>query len=57
MSIPSGILVEKYGEKKMLLVPFGLAFMGAVVFVLIPSLPIYIISLFRCGYGDAAGNY
>ena len=53
MSIPSGILVEKYGEKKMLLVPFGLAFMGAVVFVLIPSLPIYIISLFSIGAGMA----
>ncbi|MEJ2194229.1 MAG: MFS transporter [Ignavibacteriaceae bacterium] len=47
------IFVEKYGEKKMLLVPFGLAFMGAVVFVLIPSLPIYIISLFSIGAGMA----
>ncbi len=53
MSIPSGILVEKYGEKKMLLIPFGLACVGAVVFVSIPSLPIYLISLFSIGTGMA----
>jgi fucose permease len=53
MSIPSGILVEKYGEKKMLLIPFLLACIGAIVFVLIPSLPIYIISLFSIGAGMA----
>ena len=53
MSIPSGILVEKYGEKKMLLIPFMLAFAGAIVFVSIPSLPIYIISLFSIGVGMA----
>ncbi|MCJ7553810.1 MAG: MFS transporter, partial [Ignavibacteriaceae bacterium] len=53
MSIPSGILVEKYGEKKMLLIPFILAFAGAIVFVSLPSLPIYIISLFSIGAGMA----
>jgi fucose permease len=53
MSIPSGILVEKYGEKKMLLIPFMLAFIGAIVFVSLPSLPIYIISLFSIGAGMA----
>ena len=53
MSIPSGILVEKYGEKKMLLIPFMLAFVGAIVFVSLPSLPIYIISLFSIGAGMA----
>jgi fucose permease len=53
MSIPSGILVEKYGEKKMLLIPFMLAFTAAMVFVSVPSLPIYIISLFSIGVGMA----
>lgn len=53
MSIPSGILVEKYGEKKMLLIPFLLAFAAAMVFVSVPSLPIYIISLFSIGVGMA----
>jgi len=53
MSIPSGILVEKYGEKKMLLIPFILAFIGAIVFVSLPSLPIYLISLFSIGAGMA----
>jgi fucose permease len=53
MSIPSGILVEKYGEKKMLLIPFMLACAAALVFVSVPSLPIYIISLFSIGAGMA----
>ncbi|MCW8806120.1 MAG: MFS transporter [Ignavibacteriaceae bacterium] len=53
MSIPSGILVEKYGEKKMLLIPFMLSCLGAIVFVLVPSLPIYLISLFSIGVGMA----
>jgi len=53
MSIPAGILVEKYGEKKMLLIPFLLACIGAIVFVSVPSLPIYLISLFIIGTGMA----
>jgi fucose permease len=53
MSIPSGILVEKYGEKKMLLIPFMLACAAALVFVSVPSLPIYIMSLFSIGAGMA----
>jgi MFS transporter, FHS family, L-fucose permease len=53
MSIPSGILVEKYGEKRMLLIPFMLAFAGAMIFVLVPSLPVYLISLFSIGAGMA----
>lgn len=53
MSIPSGILVEKYKEKKMLVVAFALAFAGALVFALIPSFSIALTSLFIIGIGMA----
>ncbi|WP_162341092.1 MFS transporter [Cyclobacterium salsum] len=53
MSIPSGILVEKYKEKKMLVAAFSLAFAGALVFALIPSFGIALTSLFIIGIGMA----
>ncbi len=53
MSIPSGILVEKYKEKKMLVAAFSLAFVGALVFALIPSFGIALTSLFIIGIGMA----
>jgi len=53
MSIPSGILVEKYKEKKMLVVAFALAFTGALLFALIPSFSVALTSLFIIGIGMA----
>ncbi|MEX2513921.1 MAG: sugar MFS transporter [Cyclobacteriaceae bacterium] len=53
MSIPSGILVEKYKEKKMLVMAFTLAFLGALLFAIIPSFPIALTSLFIIGIGMA----
>lgn len=53
MSIPSGILVEKYKEKKMLVVAFFMAFMGALLFAVIPSFPVALSSLFVIGIGMA----
>ncbi|MEX0882347.1 MAG: sugar MFS transporter [Cyclobacteriaceae bacterium] len=53
MSIPSGILVEKYKEKKMLVLAFTLAFFGALLFAIIPSFPIALTSLFVIGIGMA----
>lgn len=49
MSIPSGILVEKYREKKMLLAAFLLCMSGAIIFVAFPGFRIYLISLFTIG--------
>ena len=40
MSIPSGILVEKYKEKKVMVAAFLLAFVGAFLFALVPSFPV-----------------
>jgi fucose permease len=53
MSIPSGVLVEKYREKRVLLWAFMLAFVGALLFALIPSFSVALLSLFLIGIGMA----
>lgn len=53
MSIPSGILVEKYSEKTVTLLGFTSAFGAALLFALIPRFEVYLISLFFIGAGMA----
>ena len=53
MSIPSGIWVEKYGEKKVMVVAFLVSFLGALLFAWAPSYQMYIVSLFLIGTGMA----
>ncbi len=53
MSIPSGVLVEKWGEKRMVILAFFLAFAGALIFALSPSFPVFMFSLFTIGTGMA----
>lgn len=53
MSIPAGLLVEKYGEKITLLLAFLLAFIGAFAFALWTSFPVALTSLFIIGAGMA----
>ncbi len=53
LSIPSGMLVERLREKRMMLIPFALACAAALLFVLIPNFPIYLASLFMIGAGMA----
>ena len=52
-SIPSGILVEKYREKRVLLMAFLLAFIGALLFALMPTFTVALVSLFIIGLGMA----
>lgn len=52
-SIPSGILVEKYREKRVLLLAFALAFIGALLFALNPTFTVALVSLFIIGLGMA----
>lgn len=54
MSIPSGVLLEKWGEKRMMMLAFLLAFAGALVFALFPKFDVFVISLFVIGTGMAA---
>jgi len=53
MSIPSGIMVEKYGEKSVMIISFLMAFIGAFMFALFPYYHIAIVSLFIIGSGMA----
>ena len=52
-SIPSGLGVERYGEKKIILSAFFIAFLGALLFAMLPTFPIALISLFLIGSGMA----
>lgn len=53
MSIPSGILVEKYREKRVLVWAFVLAFASALLFALVPGFSVSLLSLFLIGIGMA----
>jgi len=53
MSIPSGILIEKYSEKTVTLTGFLLAFVAALIFALVPTFEVALISLFSIGIGMA----
>jgi fucose permease len=53
MSIPAGILVEKYTEKPVMIAAFILAFLAALLFALFPKFPVFLTSLFMIGLGFA----
>src|SRR5688572_13918642 len=53
MSIPSGILIERYSEKTVLIAGFVLAFIAALVFAIFPTFQIALLSLFSIGIGMA----
>jgi len=54
MSIPFGFLVEKFGEKRIMIVAFAMAFAGSLVFAVFPVFNVFIVSLFTIGAGMAA---
>jgi fucose permease len=54
MSIPSGLLVEKWGEKRMMILAFFFAFAGALLFAVVPKFNVFVVSLFTIGAGMAA---
>jgi len=53
MSIPSGILVEMYGEKTVMIFAFFISFLGALLLVMVPGYFTYMLSLFFIGIGMA----
>ena len=54
MSIPSGFLVERWGEKWMMMIAFAFSFVGSLMFALFPEFNIFVVSLFTIGAGMAA---
>ena len=53
MSIPAGFLVEMWGEKRMMILAFVLAFGASLIFALYPQFNIFLVSLFAIGTGMA----
>ena len=53
VSIPAGILVETYREKTILIGAFLLAFLGSLLFALVPQFSVALGSLFAIGVGMA----
>lgn len=53
MSVPAGMLTEKYREKKVITAAFAMATAGALLFSFFPSFGIYLVSLFMIGMGMA----
>ena len=53
MSVPSGMLVEKIGEKKVMVLAFMISSIGAFLIAFYPSFIMYIGSLFCIGTGMA----
>ena len=53
MSIPSGMLIEKYKEKKVMIAAFVIAFFGSLLLALVPDYLTAVLSLFLIGCGMA----
>ncbi|HSP05668.1 MAG TPA: MFS transporter, partial [Acidobacteriota bacterium] len=53
MSIPAGVLLEKYTEKPVLVASFALAFVASLVFAISPVFSVALLSLFSIGIGMA----
>src|SRR3954469_15479831 len=53
MSIPSGMLIEKYNEKKMMLAAFVVSGIGSLILALFPNYLTAVLSLFIVGCGFA----
>ena len=53
ISIPSGMLIQKIGEKSVMILAFSLAFIGSFIFASFPNYTLAVISLFVIGSGMA----
>jgi fucose permease len=51
MSIPAGVLLDRFGQKPILIAAFVLAFAGSFLFASIPTFPVALTSLFMIGIG------
>ena len=54
MSVPAGIIIERWGDKRVLIGSFALALCGSLLFSLMPVYRTAILSLFIIGLGMAA---
>ena len=56
MSIPAGLLIEKLGEKPVMVAAFGVAFVGSSILALFPNYLTAVGSLFLIGFFGAFGG-
>ena len=57
MSIPAGLLIEKYQEKPVMMLAFAVSFLGSLILALFPNYLNAVFSLFLIGSGMASGNH
>lgn len=53
MSVPAGMLIQKYNEKKIMIAAFVVAFLGSLLLALLPNYLTAVLSLFLIGCGMA----
>lgn len=53
MSIPAGIMIDRFGEKPVLLSGFAMPFIGTILFASLPTYPMLLASSFIIGLGMA----
>lgn len=53
MSIPAGIMIERWGEKAVLFTGFLMPFVGSLLFAFAPTYPMLLVSCFIIGLGVA----
>lgn len=53
-SFPQGVLLDKFGNKKMFLFGIGLVFLGSILFAVVPEYVVGLFSLFIIGIGVTA---
>src|SRR3954466_3944105 len=53
MSVPGGLLIERYSEKTVIMIGFFVAFSAALFFALVPTFITALFSLFAIGIGMA----
>jgi fucose permease len=53
MSVPGGLLIERYSEKTVIMIGFFVAFAAALFFAIVPTFTTSLLSLFTIGIGMA----
>ena len=53
MSIPAGMMVQRYREKISMVTAWSIATFGALLFAFVPRFPVFLVSLFLIGSGMA----
>ncbi len=53
MSVPAGIMIERWGEKSVLFIGYLMPLLGSLLFAFVPTYPLLLVSCFIIGLGVA----